>query len=260
MARALPRPEQQRPPQNSTEYDIASLVDWIARKSSVRLGYRSSGRIQISRVLLEDSSPTHSLTDKIIVQLMKKGVKILLAGGIVGILIGVLLGGLSTGYSLRREGFLIRAGVIYVLFAVVLWRVGLCGIKGALGTTFGAFLTLYTAGIVLMYYDLVITPSEFATQPSTSTLLKTQIEYSLVLAPVSTGYLAGVLLRQEGRRMKLTGVGVPLFIGVFGWLLASSLAMTTPPHFVFLVFALFAGAGIVAAVGPILVILYGQVA
>ena len=90
MARALPRPEQQRPPQNSTEYDIASLVDWIARKSSVRLGYRSSGRIQISRVLLEDSSPTHSLTDKIIVQLMKKGVKILLAGGIVGILIGVL--------------------------------------------------------------------------------------------------------------------------------------------------------------------------
>lgn len=186
---------------------------------------------------------------------MKRGARVLVGGGIAGLLLGSLVGGLRTGYELETGGFLIRVGLVYLLFGAVLWRVGLSEVPEAVGVSVGTFTIVYLTGVVLMYNYFFITPPEFARQPAVSTLLTTQAEYSLALAPVSTGYLVGILIRRDAMRAKLAGVGTLLLTAVVGWALASSVAATGQPGFAFILLALLAGAATVAAVVPIAVIL-----
>lgn len=170
---------------------------------------------------------------------------ILFGAGAFCLMFSIIGGGLSTGYSIiRPSAILLRAGVIYLTLGVVTSLFTPISIRDAILSALCAAGLVFLLGLIVMYYDLVLTPPQHGTIPTTHLLVGTQLQGVLITLPISTGYLSGVLVRANRQAIAMV-VLLGTILG--GWFGGSSIALSmgSAPGFTQMAFLL----GIVATAG-----------
>ncbi|MFB6169058.1 MAG: hypothetical protein ABEJ43_09465 [Haloferacaceae archaeon] len=142
----------------------------------------------------------------------------LLGLGGVALLESVAMGAPWTGYGRGLAPLLFRVGIVYVVLAAVTARPSPVTVRQAVGGAVGALVVVFLAGSGTIYYDLVVTLPAVGTPTTVTGLVTTQAVLTLVLVPVSAGYVCGVVLRRGrvARSLALFGGAV-----VGGWLVPS---------------------------------------
>lgn len=121
-----------------------------------------------------------------------------LAGlGILLLVTSVVSGSLSSGYGIWTPEVLLRIGLVYTVLGAVTIRSRSMSLGRAVSAAATTLLIVLAGGVAVMYYDLVVTPSEFGTPLTTRLLIATQITVTIGVAPVPAGFVAGILEGQN---------------------------------------------------------------
>lgn len=175
----------------------------------------------------------------------RRQTQFLVAGGILCLALSLLDRGLPLGYDVVGvSSMLFRAGVIYLSLGIFTYLRGIRSPRDAALGALGASTIVFAIGLIGMYYEEVLAPSQAGALVSMNTLVATQVSSLFISLPTSAGYLSGAFIR-VGRHEAAILVLVGAMLS--GWLGASAatLSLGSAPGFTQVVFlvAILAAAG-----------------
>lgn len=142
--------------------------------------------------------------------------------GVLSVFVSVLLGGPPPDFGFGTPAFLRRVGIAFTVLGVATISRRSFAVEDAVVASIVTLVAVFFVGAAGTYYEIAATTPEIESRLPVTTVLVTPAAFSIALAPVPAGYVAGVL---EVRGRPSTAFRTVVWTTIVAWVVPGSLML-----------------------------------